>query len=76
MSDVWGSDPPPQALGVMVTSLEVEVDLDALAGSLAADLNDSALLQFMLDVDEYRADLGFTIKLRDALTRAINLEVE
>lgn len=54
--------------------LEVEIDLHVTARQFAAELNDSALTQFILDLDAYRADLGFTVNLRDALTRAIERE--
>jgi hypothetical protein len=54
----------------------VWMDLQYLSDDLADDLEDAALLEFILNVDSRKQDLDFTVYLRDALTRIIDNETD
>lgn len=54
--------------------IEVDLDLESIAQRFSEDLNDSTLIEFVMDIDAYRADLQFTKTLHAKLGRAIEIE--
>lgn len=54
--------------------VEVDLNLDILAHQFAEELSGSALTEFIMDIDTYRADLQFTKTLHAKLGRAIEIE--
>lgn len=57
-------------------NLTTPVDLGDLAVALNYAATHDDLLEFMLTLDSYVADYEFTLKLRDKLTEALELEDE
>lgn len=57
-------------------SVTADVELDDLAWQLSRHVDNDNLLALLLRVDEFVADLDFTVALRDALNVAIEKEEE
>lgn len=58
-----------------MATIEVDVDLESLAYDLAHGITRTALIKFIMTVDEVVAETEFTDELIDRLTLA-NLEAE
>jgi hypothetical protein len=57
-----------------MAEIEVDVNLDSLAWSLARRVTEARLMEFILEVDELRCDLSFTKRLHATLGKAIEEE--
>lgn len=55
----------------MQTNVNVSVDIEDLAGTLACTLTEDELLKFVLALDEVYCDLNFTKKLAKKLKKII-----
>lgn len=57
-------------------SLRLPVDPDELAAELSGEMDHEQLIEFILHIDEYTADLDFTKKLVKKLNKVIKKEKE